>query len=273
MTMTSTMLASGAGWRVDDVVCTAGPHDLPFEERHEAVSIAAVTAGTFQYRSSAGRAVMTPGALLLGNAGTCFECGHEHGVGDRCLSFQYRPSCLDEIAAAVPGVRRTRFGVPRLPPSERLMPLIAAAVGATGDTAALEETALTFAATVMALLSESEPELAQPSPRDERRICEAVRLVETQIEEPLGLSDLARAVAMSPYHFLRSFRRVVGMTPHQYLLALRLKRAAVRLRQSREPIATIAYECGFGDLSEFNRRFRRIMGLSPSLYRKGAERA
>ncbi|MFC7400398.1 helix-turn-helix domain-containing protein [Chelatococcus sp. GCM10030263] len=265
--MTSHQLARGPGWRVYDVVCTAGPQDRPFEECHEGVSIAAVTRGTFQYRSSVGRAVLTPGAVLLGDAGTCFECGHEHGVGDRCLSFQYTPDYLEGVVAALPGVRHSTFGVPRLPPSDRLMPLIAAAEAATGDAAALEEIALTFAGAAVALLAETGP-AAAPSRRDERRISDAVRRIEAQIEESLGLADLARSVAMSPYHFLRSFRSVVGMTPRQYLLTLRLERAAVRLRQTAEPIATIAYDSGFGDLSEFNRRFRRVMGVSPRVYRR-----
>ena len=40
---------------------------------------------------------MTPGSLLLGNAGQCFECGHEHGIGDRCLSFSYAPDYFEKI--------------------------------------------------------------------------------------------------------------------------------------------------------------------------------
>jgi AraC-like DNA-binding protein len=270
MTMRSDMLAWGPGWRVYDVVCTAGPQDRPFEERHEAVSIAAVTHGTFQYRSSVGRAVLTPGAVLLGDAGTCFECGHEHGVGDRCLSFQYTPDYLEGVVAAIPGVRRSTFGVPRLPPSERLMPLIAAAEAAASDAAALEEIALAFAGAAVALLAETGP-AAAPSRRDERRITDAVRRIEAQIDAPLSLAELARSVAMSPFHFLRSFRSVVGMTPRQYVLTLRLERAAVRLRRTADPIATIAYDSGFGDLSEFNRRFRRIMGVSPRVYRRSAD--
>jgi len=83
MSLTSRMLASGPGWSVSDVTCTAGPHDRSFEERHDTASIAAVTAGTFQYRSGGGRAVLAPGVILLGNAGACFECGHELGTGDR----------------------------------------------------------------------------------------------------------------------------------------------------------------------------------------------
>src|SRR5262247_819042 len=83
MTPNSHLLASGPGWSVRDIVCTAGPHDRPFEERHDSVCIAAVMQGTFQYRSTHGAAVLAPGAVLLGNEGACFECGHEPGTGDR----------------------------------------------------------------------------------------------------------------------------------------------------------------------------------------------
>ena len=80
---------------------------------------------------------------------------------------------------------------------------------------------------------------------------------------------LAREAGMSPYHFLRTFRQVAGVTPHQYVLRTRLNRAAVRLRTCGEPISAIAFDAGFGDLSTFNRRFRRLMGCSPGAYRAG----
>src|SRR5262245_42696913 len=76
-------LAAGAGWSADDVVCTAGRQDRPFEERRPHVAIALVVAGSFQYRTPAGRALMTPGSALLGNPGEPFECSHDHGSGDR----------------------------------------------------------------------------------------------------------------------------------------------------------------------------------------------
>jgi AraC family transcriptional regulator len=95
-----------------------------------------------------------------------------------------------------------------------------------------------------------------------------LRLIEAaEASEPLGLAGLARAAAMSPYHFLRTFRQVVGMTPHQYILRTRLHRAAVHLLRSRAPVSTIAFAAGFNDLSTFNHRFRRLMGVSPSAYR------
>src|SRR6266581_386737 len=83
---TGRLVAGGNGWSVEDVLCTCGPGDRPFEERHTAMSIGVVVRGTFQYRSPLGRELMTPGTFLLGNAGQCFECGHEHAAGDRCVA-------------------------------------------------------------------------------------------------------------------------------------------------------------------------------------------
>ena len=72
---------------------------------------------------------------------------------------------------------------------------------------------------------------------------------------------------MSPYHFLRSFRHVVGMTPYQFVLRIRLHRAAVLLRRTDKRVSAIAYDAGFNDLSTFNHRFRRVMGDNPGIYR------
>jgi AraC family transcriptional regulator len=269
MSLTSRVLASGPGWSVSDVICTAGPRDRPYEERHETVSIAAVTAGTFQYRTATGRAVLAPGGILLGNVGACFECGHEHGTGDRCLAFSCAPALLESILSTVPGARRTTFAVPHLPPLPELMPLLAMAEAARDeeDAAELEETALRLAGAVAATLAAVPSPAPAPSRRDERRITGALRRIEAEAHGPLALADLAREAGMSPYHFLRTFRQVVGMTPHQLVLRTRLNRAAVRLRTSAEPVSAIAFDAGFGDLSTFNRRFRRLMGCSPGAYR------
>ena len=263
------LLASGTGWRVEDVVCTAGPHDRPFEERHDDACIAAVTHGTFRYRSTLGATVLAPGALLLGNSYHCFECSHDHGVGDRCLSFRFAPEFLETVVAAVPGARRMSFPVPRLPPSPALLSVVAAAEIARddGDGDAFEDVALRLAGATIGAFTDSKAGAPAPNGRDEKRIVAALRRIEAHADGPLPLSELAQLAAMSPYHFLRTFRAVVGMTPHQYILHTRLKRAAVRLRRTSASIAAIAFAAGFGDLSTFNRRFARIMGMSPSAYR------
>jgi AraC-like DNA-binding protein len=266
------LLASGPGWSVSDVLCTAGPHDPPFEERHGTSCIAVVTAGTFQYRSSSGLALLNPGAMLLGNHGSCFECSHEHATGDRCLSFHFDPDYLESIVAAVPGVRRAAFAVPRLPPLEPLTALVAEAEAARDDRdgAALAELALRLAGAVAGAVAGERRRSGGPTARDVRRITAALRRIEADADAPLALADLAQDAAMSPYHFLRRFAQVVGMTPHQFVLRTRLHRAALRLRGSAESIAAVAFASGFNDLSTFNHRFRRVMGLSPRAYRECA---
>lgn len=265
MTLSAHLLAKGPGWSAADVLCTAGPLDRPFEERHEQVCVAVIVSGTFQYRTQQGRATMAPGALMLGNAGACFECGHEHGVGDHCLSFHFDPAWLVEVVASIRGGRRLGFSVPRVPPSEALVRLVAAAETAWDDPLALEEVALQVAGT--AVLAQEGASVRPATVREEKRVSDAIRLIERNPVEPITLASLARAAAMSPYHFLRTFRAVAGVTPYQLVLGQRLRQAAARLRQSADPITDVAFEAGFGDLSTFNRRFRRIMGVTPRAWR------
>jgi AraC family transcriptional regulator len=121
---------------------------------------------------------------------------------------------------------------------------------------------------VVALLADHATSDGAASERDRQRIATVLRRIENEANNPLGLADLAREVAMSRYHFLRTFRQVVGVTPHQFILRTRLQNAAIALRLSVRPILDIALEAGFADLSTFNRRFRATMGMTPSTYRR-----
>jgi AraC family transcriptional regulator len=263
-------LASGPGWSVRDVVCSSGPRDRRFEEQHRSVCIAAVMQGSFQYRTPHGAATLAPGAILFGNHQSCFECGHDHGVGDRCLSFQFEPAYFETILSSVPGVRTAAFTVPRLPPLMSLAGLFAEArlVLSAGDPIRFEQLALDLAVKATHIVADSRPMAPHPTRRDEQRIASVLRRIETDSAMPLSIRELAADAAMSPYHFLRTFRFVVGMTPHQFILRTRLDDAAVQLRRSFRPVLDIALAAGFADLSTFNRRFRTIMGMTPSAYRR-----
>jgi AraC family transcriptional regulator len=206
-----------------------------------------------------------PGSVLLGNAGTCFECRHEHGSGDRCLCFHFTPETLGDVARHVPGVTSAAFRTPVLQPSPRLIPLIAALESAS-EPAELEELGLRIAAHALSG-PDRRPRTERVRRRDEKLVCDTVHSIERRSEDTLHVADLAAEAGVSTYRFLRLFARVVGMTPYQYLLRTRLHRAAVRIRCTRLPIARIAFEAGFNDLSTFNDRFRRTMGMSPRAYR------
>lgn len=263
-------LARGDGWRVSDVVCAQGPQDRSFEEQHRDVTIAAVLQGSFFYRGESGRSLMYPGALLLGNAGTCFECGHDHGTGDRCLSFHFSRPFFEEIATTAAGSYRFRFPTNMLPALRQLAgPLVKVEAGAlAADPILLEELAIGLAEAVLAVLSDGSHAGRSLPARDRRRVSEVVRYIEDNADQPLGLSDLAGLACMSRYHFLRTFRQVLGITPYQLLLNMRIRRAAVALTTTPTEVAAIAFASGFGDLSTFNARFRTVTGMSPQAFRK-----
>jgi AraC-like DNA-binding protein len=267
------LLAQGDGWRVSEAICHAGPGDRPFEERHDDVAIAAVVEGSFQYRSRAGRALLYPGALLLGNAGTCFQCGHEHGVGDRCLAFHYAPAFFAEIAASAAGSARFAFPAAMLPAGRRFAGVVVEAESRARGGAPLatelgmEELAIGLAENVLATVADGE-RTQSPSATDERRISDVLRYLEARCAEPLTLATLAHIARMSKYHFLRTFRRIVGVTPYQHLLGLRLRRAALGLRTTDAPVSAIAFDAGFGDLSTFNGAFRAMFGAAPTVFRR-----
>jgi AraC family transcriptional regulator len=266
------IVARGAGWTVADVLCTSGPDDRPFEERHSRYTIAIVLAGSFQYRSHAGRAMMTPGSLMLGNPGQCFECGHEHGEGDRCASFWYAPDYFERLAADA-GARGATAELTRhrLPPVRALSPLVArAALGVAGrDEVPWEQLGIELAARAVKLIGRVSSDSRSPA-NAEARVSRVVRTIDRRPDAALTVSTLARDAGLSPYHFLRTFERLTGVTPHQYVMRARLREAAIRLVAEPGSVIDIALDCGFGDASNFNRAFRAEFGVSPGEYRKGA---
>jgi AraC family transcriptional regulator len=268
-TLQAMPLAAGAGWSVRDVVCSAGPQHRPFEEQHTRTSIAIVVAGTFQYRTSTGRELMTPGSLLLGTAGQAFTCSHEHGQGDRCVSFSYSEDFCERLAEDT-GTNRPRFRAPRIAPARALAPLVARGSEVLGgaDRAALEELAIEVYARAVTIDRGAARRAAHADASSLARITRVVRMIDEESSAPRDLNTLAKIARLSPYHFLRTFEALTGTTPHQYLLGVRLRRAAVRLRKEKGNITEIALGCGFGDISNFNRAFRREFGVSPRDYRR-----
>jgi AraC-like DNA-binding protein len=108
------------------------------------------------------------------------------------------------------------------------------------------------------------------SPRDRRRAVETALWIEAHCREPIDLEAAAGQAGLSPFHFLRTFSGVLGVTPHQYLLRARLRAAARMLTDQPGPITAVAYDAGFGDLSNFVRTFHRAAGMSPRAFRRAS---
>lgn len=100
------------------------------------------------------------------------------------------------------------------------------------------------------------------------KITLAARLVREHFREKLSLGDVAKEVELSRERLSRLFHESLGITFSDYLCQVRLGHARKLLYSSGESVTEIAYASGFQSLSQFNRSFRSVEGLSPTQYRK-----
>lgn len=267
--MTATAILRRGSMSVYDCRCSAGPLDVPFTEVHERHSISFVRRGSFGYRTHGESFELVAGSFLIGHAGDEYVCTHEHhGAGDECLSFHFAPHLVEAI-----GERSALWRAVCIPPSSELMMQgeLAQAAADGRSSVGLHEAGMALAARFVALASDRRR--APPSLRrlDRSRGVEAALWIDAHSHEPIDLESMAAPSGLSAFHFLRLFSRVIGVTPHQYLVRSRLRRSARALIEDVDRSVTdIAYDVGFNDLSNFVRTFHRAAGVSPRRFRAAA---
>jgi AraC family transcriptional regulator len=270
--MLATALLRSEAVNVVDYRCTAPAGERPFAEQHTAFSLSYVQAGSFGYRSRGRTHELVAGALLVGCLGEEYLCTHDHAGGDRCLSFSFSPAVVDGLGGTQALWRAAR--VPPLPELMVLGELGQAAAGGRSDVG-LDEVAMLLAARFIDLADgRGRSRGDSPSPMDRRRAVRAALWLDAHAPETIQLETVAGQAGLSPFHFLRIFSAVLGVTPHQYLVRARLRRAARLLAEGDgdggRSITEVALDVGFGDLSNFVRTFHRAAGVSPRQFRQAA---
>jgi AraC-like DNA-binding protein len=106
--------------------------------------------------------------------------------------------------------------------------------------------------------------------RDRRRAVETALWIDAHSHRAIDLEDAAGEAELSPFHFLRLFSNVLGVSPHQYLVRSRLRHAARLLADDARAVTDVAYDVGFGDLSNFVRTFHRAAGVPPLRFRQAS---
>lgn len=102
---------------------------------------------------------------------------------------------------------------------------------------------------------------------DYSAVAKVVQHIQNNFAEPLRVADLAARATLSSYQFEQRIRRIFQLTVGQLIQKTRMEAAVQRLRETNDPIATIALDCGYSDQSAFTRQFRQTIGVSPSEYR------
>lgn len=266
--MLSRTLARTQHVTVTEYRCTAGPGAKPFAEQHSSNSLAYVRRGSFGYRYRGRTHELVAGSVLAGHPGDEYTCTHDHhACGDECLSFRLSPSFVEDLGDGASAWRQG--GLPPLPQTMMLGELAQAAADGKNDIG-LDEIGHAFAARFVELVAGRNAAPADGTPRDRRRAVETALWIDAHADREIDLVDAAVEAGLSPFHFLRVFTRVVGVTPHQYLVRARLRRAARLLVEGDSPVTDVAYESGFADLSNFMRSFRRAAGVTPRAFRRQA---
>jgi AraC family transcriptional regulator, arabinose operon regulatory protein len=108
---------------------------------------------------------------------------------------------------------------------------------------------------------------AMTTPRLDARIRVGLEILEHEFAAPLTMRELAARAGLSYSHFVHVFTSQVGVSPKRVQRNIRLRRAAVQLEYSDDPVGSIAVRTGFGSIFDFSRTFRREFGVSPTMYR------
>jgi len=266
--MDATTLLTTRSMTVSEFRCDAGPDDTPFAECRTGHSIAYVRSGSFGCHCRAGFFELVAGSMLVGAPGEEYTCTHEHVSGDVCLGFFLSEDLVDAL-----GGRREVWQIGATPPLPELM-----VFGELAQTAAdgnsdigLDEIGHILAGRFIDVASGKARKQTPPTARDRRRAVEAALWIDDNSRSEVGLEQAARQVGLSPFHFLRLFSSVLGVTPHQYLVRSRLRHAARLLTDEDIAVTDIAYDVGFGDLSNFVRTFHRAAGVSPTKFRQASK--
>ena len=264
--LTRTELRSGPV-SIVDYRCTAGPAEKPFTEVHRSYSVSYVRKGSFGYHSRGRSHELVAGAFLIGLPGAEFTCTHDHVCGDECLSFFLAPELVEAV-----GGRGEAWQAGAVPPLSELMVLgeLAQAAAEGCSDIGLDEIGHLLANRLVEVVGGEKRKAANVTARNRRRAVETALWLEAHSASPLDLDDAAAEAGVSPFHFLRLFSRVLGVTPHQYLVRCRLKQAARLLAEDGRDVTDIAYDVGFGDLSNFVRTFHRAAGVSPLKFRQAS---
>jgi PAS domain S-box-containing protein len=95
-----------------------------------------------------------------------------------------------------------------------------------------------------------------------------IQFVQTHYDQSFTISDLARMTELSPYQFEQRIQKIFEITPGQFVHKVRMDAAVSRLKETDDPIASVALACGYADQSTFSRQFKHTVGISPGQYRR-----
>lgn len=234
---------------------------------HETYVVGGIFAGCETWMARGARRYGGAGDLCMVNPEDVHD-GEPHGEGFRYRMTYPSVDLMRRLASEIAGrpVTETPFfpePVVHDPGTVALFAEAFATLARGGDALAVEELLLRAYGRVLIRHAVIQP--AGPASASDR-IARVTRMMRDRYAEELSLDDLAAAAGLSRHHLIRAFRRETRMTPHAYLLSLRVQAARRRLRAGEAP-AEVAAATGFCDQAHLTHAFKARLGVAPGAYR------
>jgi AraC-like DNA-binding protein len=252
---------AGRASAVSEDACAADPMRAAAEWVYDQAAIGFVLSGWFEYTCEGASILAAPGAIVFGNAGERFSVRHLDTLGNRRLVVSFQHDLLEDVAyQAEVEPRFTAIALPPCQTATHMFGLMrACALNASED--------MLYPLAQAALTTQRPSTPERISARDRRRVQDAVKYIEAHFDQSCSLQSLADLAGLSRFHFARMFAAIVGQSPNQYLINIRMRSAADRLLSTKTPIAQIAFDVGFNDISHFYSCFRDAFGCTPRQWR------
>jgi AraC-like DNA-binding protein len=270
--------------RITDVSCSEPASPCGLEENASANHLLFTRSGVFLKHSGASgreQTVAEPMQVLLFNEGEPYRISHPARGGDRCTTVAFPPRVIREVWRSYDPAAGRRasagdvapFTLSRAPLTRetllRLQVLRRGVRDGTLDSLAAEERSLTLLSEVIRAALHAHGRLPRRSragtARQHRDLVERAReLMASAPGASWSLAALGRRVHSSPFHLMRVFGDVAGLSVHQYLLHLRLATALDRIDGGERDLSALSLALGFSSHSHFSSAFRRVLGIRPS---------
>lgn len=241
---------------------------------HETFCVGVIESGAQRFWRSGGDHVAPSGDIILVNADEVHTGCSEVAGGWSYRAVYPLPELFARLSADADGPCRT---IPWFPDAVVHDPALSAQLRLAfsllpqpGNSLLKESLLLTAFSWLILRYSRTRP--ASPAVADAGNAVSAAQdMMACCPEQNWSLQQLASIAGLSPWHFLRQFKKSVGMTPHAWLVQARLRKARERLGRG-ETLAQVSLQCGFSDQSHFNRHFKNSMGVTPGEYLRAIRR-